>query len=294
MRRQFSYFAALAVTCISGGVLAASTPPNLDSSGTNLQPNYPASAVPNREQGAIIVNTEITATGRVRRVLLLQSTGFADLDRAGIDAILGWHFIPAQENGQEITGWAKEKIVFTPPDANDTSRSGDSSAQAVSAYLPSDVSLVAPYDESVRQVKTIPCSAGTITAKVKMLRDKAPYFDPARAGLEVFSDSERTEISIIADNPVYPPMQGLGTRLEKNGKWVSGEAFDSLSLLRSEIVMSLTWSSSGLIAAGTRGFGTHSIEMSAPPRSFAFFAKSASAQFSDAQLSCWGPGQNPE
>src|SRR3954470_581969 len=97
--RRFSCIVLIS-GCFATGLHAASTRPHLDGSGANLQPNYPASALPAHEQGAVVVNAEVNETGRVRRLLLLQSTGFDDLDRAGIEAVLGWRFVPALENGK--------------------------------------------------------------------------------------------------------------------------------------------------------------------------------------------------
>jgi len=288
----------LLVSCCVAGLFtsasAAVTPPHLDASGINRQPNYPASALSTGERGALIVNAEITEAGRVRRVLLLHSTGFDDLDRAGVEAILGWRFVPAQENGKPMMGWAKEQVVFVPPDQPDKAVPDAASPPTVSAYLPPVVSLVAAYGESAHEAKHIPCAMGGIAAKVKFVRENAPYNDPGRVGLEVQSGSERAEISVVAYDPLYPPMQGIGTRLEKNGVRVSGEAFDALSLRGGEVALSLTWDASGLIKADAHGFGIHTIRMSSPPTSFGLFAISATARFSNPQLTCWASGEAPD
>lgn len=296
MRKSCNRHSSALISLLGGFAITAAvagTPPHLDSSGVNLQPNYPASALPNAESGSLIVNAEITDTGRVRRLLLLHSTGFDDLDRAGIEALFGWRFIPGLENGKPVPAWAKEQVVFAPPDQEGAPQRNTGPAPTVSAYFPPVISLTGPYGQVSRQTKVIPCSTGTITAKVKFIREKAPYDDPARAGLEVQSGSERAEVSVVADDPVYPPMQALGTRLEKDGERVSGEAFDSMSLLGGETAISLAWDPTGLLTADAHGFGIHTIRMSASPKSFGFFAISASARFSNAQLTCWAEGENP-
>lgn len=118
MRKSCNRHSSALISLLGGFAITAAvagTPPHLDSSGVNLQPNYPASALPNAESGSLIVNAEITDTGRVRRLLLLHSTGFDDLDRAGIEALFGWRFIPGLENGKPVPAWAKEQVVFAPP-----------------------------------------------------------------------------------------------------------------------------------------------------------------------------------
>lgn len=130
---RMAIVAALALGAAAPVQTGQSTPPRLDPSGTNLQPNYPASALPGREQGAIILNVEVTESGKARGVLLLQSTGFLDLDRAAIDAVLGWHFIPATTDGKPAAGHVNERIVFAPPDAP---ASQASALGTVVPYLP--------------------------------------------------------------------------------------------------------------------------------------------------------------
>jgi TonB family protein len=275
-----------AATLASTSAQAVTSPPHLDPSGINLQPNYPASALPNHEQGAVIVNADVTEKGRVRRVILLQSTGFDDLDRAGVAAILGWRFIPAVNDGTPVAGWAKEKLAFAPPDAELST----SALPVPNPYLPLEISLTAEYRKLARQNKAVPCTSGTITSKLKFERADYPFNDPSRAGLEVSSGSERAEISVTGDNMLMPPQEALGTRLERNGERLSGESFDGILAFGRPLVISLSWSGTGKISAGSSGFGTHRIQMSSAPTSFAFFVTSGSAKFLDAQVICWADG----
>jgi len=93
----------------------AETNAHVDASGANMQPAYPQTAVPGREQGAVIVAALVRPDGTVRRVALQKSSGFSDLDDAAMNAVNGWKFVPATKDGKPIEGPAAVQIVFTPP-----------------------------------------------------------------------------------------------------------------------------------------------------------------------------------
>lgn len=107
-------FAALALLP-AASALGAETKPHVDASGGNMQPAYPATALPNREQGAVVVSAMVRSDGTVSRVALRQSSGFADLDNAAANAVNGWKFVPATKDGAATDGWASVQIVFAPP-----------------------------------------------------------------------------------------------------------------------------------------------------------------------------------
>jgi periplasmic protein TonB len=99
----------------SASALAAETSPRVDASGDNMQPPYPASALANRESGAVVISTLVRADGTVKRVRLQQSSGYADLDTAAANAVKSWKFIPGTEDGQPEDAWTNIQIVFSPP-----------------------------------------------------------------------------------------------------------------------------------------------------------------------------------
>ncbi|HWA30895.1 MAG TPA: energy transducer TonB [Rhizomicrobium sp.] len=96
-------------------VLAADTLPRVDSSGANMQPAYPPTALPDKESGAVVISATVEPDGTVKAVNLRKSSGYADLDQAAANAVNGWKFIPATENGQPVEGKTAVQIVFTPP-----------------------------------------------------------------------------------------------------------------------------------------------------------------------------------
>jgi protein TonB len=119
MLRKLITFAGLAFVASAllsaTAALSAETKPHVDASGANMQPAYPASALPNREQGAVVISARIKADGAVRSVALRQSSGYSDLDSAAANAVSGWKFVPATKDGAPTEGWTSVQIVFAPP-----------------------------------------------------------------------------------------------------------------------------------------------------------------------------------
>jgi TonB family protein len=94
---------------------AATSRPHVDTNGGNMQPAYPATAIPNQESGAVIVAAKVKADGTVDGVAIAKSSGFIDLDNAAANAVSGWKFVPAMNDGQPVDGFTKVQIIFTPP-----------------------------------------------------------------------------------------------------------------------------------------------------------------------------------
>jgi TonB family protein len=88
-------------------------PPRLDTSGVNMQPNYPEGSV---ASGTVAVAAMVRDDGTVQRVALAKSSGYSDLDAAATNAVLHWKFLPAMEHGQPVSGTIVVQIVFQPPD----------------------------------------------------------------------------------------------------------------------------------------------------------------------------------
>lgn len=112
-------FTGLAVSALAflaqSSALADVTKPRVDASGANMQPAYPATALPNREAGAVVIGALVREDGSVRQIALRHSSGYADLDTAAANAVMGWKFVPGTEDGKPVSAWANVQIVFTPP-----------------------------------------------------------------------------------------------------------------------------------------------------------------------------------
>jgi len=107
--------ASALILSVQSPALADVTKPHVDASGANMQPAYPASALPNQEAGAVVIGALVREDGSVRQVALRHSSGFADLDTAAANAVKGWKFVPGTEDGKPVSAWANVQIVFTPP-----------------------------------------------------------------------------------------------------------------------------------------------------------------------------------
>jgi len=260
---------------------APRTTPRLDPSGTNLQPNYPASALPAHEQGAIVLDVEVTETGKARGVLLLQSTGFLDLDRAAIDAVLGWRFIPATENGKPAVGHVNEKIVFAPPDA--PASQAPASAN-VERYLPTSLTVTGGFDETVRQSKALPCSHGSLMAMVKFDSHAHAISAAPRAVLELSDGSQKVGVAAM-----------LAGMLESRAmlEYVQDDDVEVVGLQDAvpyhPTALIVSWNPAGDVIADVGHDDSRKMRMIRPPTSFAFSVTSATATFSDPRLICWAP-----
>lgn len=86
--------------------------PQIDLSRPNYQPAYPASAQKAGEIGTAVVAVYVNAIGNPYKVLLSETSGYADLDRAAVEAVRGWHFVPARRNGVSVSDWTAVGIRF--------------------------------------------------------------------------------------------------------------------------------------------------------------------------------------
>jgi protein TonB len=102
---------------------AGYTPPHVDTSGTNLQPAYPATAVVNGEQGSVGMEVLVGSDGKVRDMRLQKSSGYDDLDNAALAAVWGWKFIPASRNSQyyQMPKWGQVAVQFQLPNGPQSS-----------------------------------------------------------------------------------------------------------------------------------------------------------------------------
>jgi TonB family protein len=90
---------------------------HVDDAYPHYQPPYPDSAQLNGEQGAVTVDVQVSSSGQIRKVRLVGSSGFDDLDNAALSGVMAWHFVPAVRDGSTATDWATVKIVFQLPTA---------------------------------------------------------------------------------------------------------------------------------------------------------------------------------
>jgi protein TonB len=99
----------------SGAAFAGDTPAHVDSSQPNMQPIYPDSARAAGEQGTVLIDVMVHASGRPGQYRVAQSSGFGDLDAAALETVLNWKYVPATRDGDTVSDWASVKVVYELP-----------------------------------------------------------------------------------------------------------------------------------------------------------------------------------
>ncbi|MGH8025657.1 MAG: energy transducer TonB [Pseudoxanthomonas sp.] len=89
------------VSAASGVALAPGDQP-VPLSGQTPSPRYPSEALRRGESGTVLVRVEVDANGAPAGVALVQRSGSRDLDRAAMEAVRKWRFMPAQRDGQAV------------------------------------------------------------------------------------------------------------------------------------------------------------------------------------------------
>jgi len=74
-------------------------------------PPYPERARRERQEGTVVLQIEILANGRAREVRVKQSSGYELLDKAAVDSVKSWRFVPAKNRA---TGKAVECVTSLP------------------------------------------------------------------------------------------------------------------------------------------------------------------------------------
>ncbi len=98
------------------GLLPSDANPRVDTSGVNLQPAYPETALRLKESGSVAIRAFVSDDGTVKKISLERSSGYDDLDSAAANAVMHWKFLPAMASGQPVSGEAVVQITFQPPE----------------------------------------------------------------------------------------------------------------------------------------------------------------------------------
>lgn len=96
---------------------AASSAPRELKTTQRGEPAYPPTSRRLGEQGTVKVKVLVDEKGRPKEVLVGQSSGFARLDQAAIEAVRKWRFVAATDGQNAITTWTQVAITFRLTDA---------------------------------------------------------------------------------------------------------------------------------------------------------------------------------
>ena len=77
-----------------------------------MRPSYPATARRLGIQGTTLLKVHVLVDGRVGDVVVQESAGHADLDRAAADAVRRWRFDPARRGNDAVSMWVLLPVEF--------------------------------------------------------------------------------------------------------------------------------------------------------------------------------------
>jgi protein TonB len=91
---------------------AAVTRTAIPRGGYQITPSYPATARQRGVEGTTLLRVFVDADGRVGAVVVKQSAGHPDLDRAAADAVRRWRFEPAHRGEEAVAMWVELPVEF--------------------------------------------------------------------------------------------------------------------------------------------------------------------------------------
>ena len=77
-----------------------------------MHPGYPASARRLGIQGTVRLRVHVLADGKVGEIVVENSAGHADLDKAAADAVRQLRFEPARKGSEPVATWVLLPVQF--------------------------------------------------------------------------------------------------------------------------------------------------------------------------------------
>lgn len=78
----------------------------------NPPPAYPPLARRLRLEGRVVLRVHVGRQGEPLEVSLDTSSGYDILDRAALDAVRRWRFVPAREGSEAVAAWVRVPLAF--------------------------------------------------------------------------------------------------------------------------------------------------------------------------------------
>lgn len=79
----------------------------------NPKPGYPAASRRLGEQGTVLLRVFVTIAGEAKRVDLKTTSGYPRLDRAALESVQNWKFVPAKREDKAVDAWVLVPIRFS-------------------------------------------------------------------------------------------------------------------------------------------------------------------------------------
>ena len=80
---------------------------------SNPAPRYPRKSRYLGEEGRVLLKVRVSESGDALEVSLHTSSGFKRLDRAALDAVQQWKFIPARQGRKQVMAWVVVPLEFS-------------------------------------------------------------------------------------------------------------------------------------------------------------------------------------
>jgi len=121
LRRTFSTEAPPIKEAVEVSVMASTTADEAGAAVDNLPrklPSNPAPAYPNnayarRQEGRVLLEVRVDARGKVAAIHVSRSSGIQSLDRAALETVQGWRFLPARRGGEAIAFTVTVPVRFS-------------------------------------------------------------------------------------------------------------------------------------------------------------------------------------
>lgn len=78
----------------------------------NPAPAYSLQSRQLNEEGRVLLSVLVSAQGAALSVQIKQSSGYARLDEAALEAVRQWRFVPAKRGAEAVEGWVVVPIFF--------------------------------------------------------------------------------------------------------------------------------------------------------------------------------------
>lgn len=74
---------------------------------------YPIEALRSGQEGVVVLEVAVSASGGVENVTVVKSSGYRPLDAAAVQSVRRWQFSPGRQDGQPVAGDVRVPVKFS-------------------------------------------------------------------------------------------------------------------------------------------------------------------------------------